>query len=402
MKRSLLFLLIPVVLLQIACGLTSRPDAPASATQPPQATSASLPATATPVVEVASESTATPQPASQTATTPPQNQPRLSNQLPPEQDGPETLDLSSPAIFGNPLGDYTDAFSDNISGQDSGGQPTSMLMSLTTRFQGQPAQAWYTIDRLFGPDFTTEKVAVDGKLYTYEEGVCTQATPSEPPQSLFSLLPSVLTGQAQRGEMGIVINGLVTDQYFLTAQNIVPNAEIDFVETTTDGDSTSTSTFTLRIRGSGYLYLARAGGFVVRVELNDTALATENDFFFKTGAEMQSNRVFDRVPTPADAAPIAPPADCQAAKALKNFVIPRLADASIVVESEEELIYQTSSSVQAVRDFYLQELTALGWTLSDDTSLGSIASMTFTQGNQTISVTVLGAGSNTTVTVSKY
>lgn len=401
MKARLLFFLVPLLILQLACGLTGRPAQSTSPTPSTAATASSLPdvpptTTTTPPSPETTSATATP------AVLPTSNQLQPSSTLPPEQIGPEILDLSASSLFQNYFLDYTDIYSDVIAGLDPNGQPTSLSVSLHTRYQGQPAQAWFTTDNLFGPDFAIEKAAVNGTLYLVESDTCKQTAAGSPPQSIFSLLPTVLTGQAQRGEMGVEINGLITDQYLLTAQNFIPNAEINLVETSSDGDSTSTNTFTIQIRGTGALYLARAGGFVVRIELGDTALATADDFFFKPGSEMRSTRLFERIATPAGTAPIAPPAACQAAEALKNFVLPRLPDASIVVETDEELIYQTNASVQAVRDFYQQELTALGWTLSEETTLGGMASLTFTLGSQTISITVLGSGANTTVQISKY
>lgn len=139
MKARLLFFLVPLLILQLACGLTGRPAQSTSPTPSTAATASSLPdvpptTTTTPPSPETTSATATP------AVLPTSNQLQPSSTLPPEQIGPEILDLSASSLFQNYFLDYTDIYSDVIAGLDPNGQPTSLSVSLHTRYQGQPAQ----------------------------------------------------------------------------------------------------------------------------------------------------------------------------------------------------------------------------------------------------------------------
>ena len=390
MKTRLLSFFLIIALVQGACALVGGSED----TTPPTATTPA--ATQAPVAT---------QPATQPATTPAQpgptaTQPPPTPTRPPAEPGPESLDLSDPALFQHTLTDYTDQLANTIEGTDSAGADFNLRMGLVNRFQSQPSPAWYTKDNLSGEEFTIEKAAVDGALYTLQEGSdCSQTSAGAPPKGTFGLLASVLTGQAARAETGVEINGMVTDRYDVQAENLIPNAEITIQEITIDGDSTLTSTVTIRLGGVGSLWRAQEGGFAVRLELTETKTATEDDFMFTPGSEMVGTHLFELIPTPAGTPPIAPPAGCQGGGAGGEVSFPKMDDASILVEDAEQLSYQTNHTLDDVHQFYLDEMPAAGWTLSDESNIGSIIEMTFTKDGQEATVTLLQTGTSVTVTI---
>ena len=208
-------------------------------------------------------------------------------------------------------------------------------------------------------------------------------------------------------EQGVEINGMVADKYVIEADNLVPEAEVVIQEVVKDGDSTYTNTTTLKLHGTGSLYLAQEGSFVIRVELADSANATEADFFFVPGSEMTSELLFDLIPTEESAGLIAPPAGCQEGSepsepgsgSGEEFVFPKMDDASVMTEDSEQLVYQTNHSVDEVTAFYTDQMAAAGWELTDQMSLGSIVDLMFTKGDQEVNVTIMEAGGTVTVTV---
>jgi hypothetical protein len=305
-------------------------------------------------------------------------------------------------LFQHTFTEYTDQMSADIEGLDPSDQALTMHTGWGTRFQSQPSVAWYTTtsDNLFGEEVVVESAAVDGQLYTLQPGgECAQSAPGNPPSGAFSLLPTALTGTAQRVETGVEINGLLTDRYAIQAENLVPNAEINLQQITSDGESTITSTVTVRLTGSGSLFRVREGGFAVRLELLDAKTATEEDFFFKVGSEMKASRLFDLIPTPAGTPPIAPPAGCGAAAPVVEQSYPMMDDASMVIQESGQLIYQTNHTLAEAKAFYLTEMDSAGWTKTGETSVGPIAELTFTKGDQTVSVTLMQTGDTVTVTV---
>ena len=399
MKTRLLSLFLILAMVQGACALLGGGAAvDATATLPPRVTNA--PTEAPSSTPAAVQPTVTQPAPTQSALAPTQPEPVAPKA--PAEVGPETLDLSEPALFQNSFTEYTDQMSADITGLDSSGESLTMHTAWSTRFQSQPSVAWYTTtsDNLFGEEVVVESAAVDGQLYSLQPGSdCTQSAAGDPPQGAFSLLPSALTGTAQRVETGVEINGMLTDRYAIQADNLVPNAEINLRQITSDGESTITSTVTIRLSGSGSLFRLREGGFAVRLEILDAKTATEEDFFFKVGSEMKANRQFDLIPTAPGASPIAPPAGCGTTPPATEQSYPMMDDASMVVQESGQLVYQTNHTLVEAKAFYLTEMVAAGWTKAGETTVGPIVELTFTKDDQTASVTLMQTGAMVTVTV---
>jgi hypothetical protein len=414
MKLRLSIAIVALMLLQMSCALINRAtdslsttpivtSGPATQTAPPPAPTNTRPT---------QPSLPTPTAAPTAPAEPSPTAPAPIATLPPAQPGPEQLDLSDPGLYKPLFSNYTDQLNDKIEGVDSDGKPTTIEMGRVTRFQSQPSNAWYLTSTMFG-DLMQESAAIDGQLYTAIPGSdCTQTTAGEAPQSPFALLATVLTGQANRVEQGVEINGLPADRYALTKENLKPGAEMALTDITVDGSSTVTSTTTLRFSGEGSLYLAQQGGFLVRFELTDSKKATPDEFFFAPGTEMKSTRVIELIPDAAGDPPIAPPAGCQEASGGKpkpgsgeptpgttvNYL--KVDDAQIILEDAGELIYQTNKSLDEVKAFYAAEMPAQGWTAGEETRIGPIVNLSFTQGDQTVTITLVQTGDTVTVQIS--
>ncbi len=403
--------LVTVMLFQMSCALvnnaqnaiaTSTVGAPATQAAPPTQKLVQPTQPPAPTQPAATPTMAEPSPTA----------PAPAATLPPAQPGPEVLDLSTPALYQSLLSNYTDRLNDKIEGLDGSGKPTTIEMERVTRFQGQPSEAWYLTSSMFG-DLMQETAAIDGKLYTAVPGSdCVVSTAGSPPPSPMARLATVLTGQAQRAEQGVDLNGMPVDRYALTSENLKPGAEMALTDITIDGSSTVTSTTTLRFSGEGSLYLAQQGGFIVRFELNDSKKASPDEFFFAPGSEMKSQRVIELVPAADGEASIAPPAACQGANSGEpapgsdepqpggEARYPKVDDAQVIIEDAGELMYQTNKSINEVKAFYAAEMPALGWSAAGETNIGPIVNLSYTQGEQTVTITLMQTGDTVTVQIS--
>ena len=408
--RRLFFIQIVVLIVLIfagpGCALLGRATEDIS----PSAATAVVPElpTSAPVLPTPTPSQPTLQPAPTEASSIEPTAPSPLNPLPPGSPGPEVLDLEDPDLYTSPLTDYTASYAEDVTSSGLDDKPVTILMRYAARYQTQPTTAWASNNSMFDETTRVDMVTVGGKLYVAApDGQCETGTPGDPPPNPVSALADVFQGQVQRTEENVEINGLIADRYALEAENLVPEAQIVLAEKVVTENSNSDSTLTLQIHGTGSLYLARQGGFIVRVELSDISESTEQEFFFKPGSDMQSQTVIELAPTEPDAAPIAPPEACGSAPQAGSgggsgggtLVFPRPDDAEILIEDEGSLVYQTSQAPDDLETFYTTEMAALGFSLEDTTKLGPIVELTFTRADQTVTVSLLPAGDTVTVTI---
>lgn len=344
--------------------------------------------------------------------------------LPPPQPGPAALDLAAlPRQVAYP--DLTEAYQVNMSWTDPDDAPQQSSSTYSYRKQTVPSAGWrllFVDDNPFFPS-NIETVQLDQTVYSVSTDTgCQVLTPDRLPtddqrQAFISLLEA-LTGQVTLAESEVMVGQMATDVYLLQSSNLKPDAEIVLKAYVADSDgefsSTVSTTFHLVEEGttleSGKLYLARQGGHVAKIELAYSKIAGDEDApLAKPGTMMQRTLVYEATLAASADVPIAPPATCEGAPALVTPVsgsapvtmadIPRMSDASIVVEDSESLVYQTNASVQEVADFYRTEMANLGWTLSDDMTVGPIVTLEFTSGAQTLSISIMLTGSTVTVTI---
>jgi hypothetical protein len=406
--------MIPIVALvvaQLGCSLVTGGPSPASPTQMPATQAPAKPTAAPPTVVQAAPSATAAQPSAtavQPSATAQKPQPTSAPAKPtatnfPAVEGPQSLDLSNSTLFHSPLNDYSSSLNDELSSSGQDGNPLKIINRYEARYQSQP-DAWSLVTAIFDDSTREQTTMVDGVQYSASaDGECSQGKPGNPPQDPLSALAGQLTGKAQRVEAGVMVGDKIADKYALKPENLTPGGKVVLVQALSTLDTTSTSTTTLTLHGTGSLYLAREGGYILRVELADKAKATPKEFFFKPGSEISSKTVFELLPTQQGDAPLAPPANCSV-KATQppaaDTTYPRLDDAQIILEESQQLIYQTSHSLDEAKNFYMQEMPSTGWTLESNSEIGPIVELIFSKDGQTVTITLMQTSDTVTVTIS--
>jgi hypothetical protein len=349
--------------------------------------------------------------------------------LPPAQPGPETLDLGSlpkePLLY-----DYKESYQVSIQFTDNDDLEQNFTTVYEYRLQTVPVSGW----RLFyddqNPFFASQVEAVVMGEQAYSaatdvgcERVQSDQITQEDQRLAFRSLLEALSGQVTRTQSDVPMGDLTVDVYPLTVDNLDAETEIVMkaVYASADGDSKSTVSTTIDLVEedsqlvSATLYLAQQGGFVARIELVYGKVVDEEDAMLaKLGTEMTRTVVYNMQPvTSADGA-LVPPADCGAASddgggmgggtggssgAQTIADIPRLEDASNSFSTSDTLFYQSSASVSDVVAFYKEQLSALGWVLDDEFSMDAMATLEFTHGGQTLTISILSSGGVTTVSI---
>lgn len=353
--------------------------------------------------------------------------------LPPPQPGPDSLELAQlPGDHG--LSDFTENITTDMTWTDSDGVEQQQNTLFSHRQQSVPAFAWYTLydDQNVFFVFPTkiETALVDGQAFSTssDDGGCNalsadQVDLDEQRQGFRELI-GALTGQVRKTEADVDLGELTVDVYLLEAANLTPGAEVELEGKYIDpgGGSSSTSTTLILYDEdvaleSGRLFLAQQGGFVARIELLYSKIAGEEDSIFaKEGTRMERMVVYEVLPATALDDAITPPAACEATTGgggaegggtasdgeLKISDIPRIGEPTDVVETDENLVYFTSSSVADVADFYKSESGALGWELEEEVSLGAVATLEFVSGNQIIYISIVETDNDVMVTATIY
>jgi hypothetical protein len=351
--------------------------------------------------------------------------------LPPAQSGPDSLELAQlPGDHG--LSDFAEYITINMTWMDSDGVEQQATSLFSHRQQSVPAFAWNTLydDQNFFFPTTVETALVNKQAFSTssDNQVCNIISADlvnldEQRQSFRDLI-GALTGQVDKVEADLDLGELKVDVYLLEAVNLTPGTEVELEGKyiNSDGDSSSTSTTLVINEGdvvleSGRLFLAQQGGFVARIELLYSKIAGEEDSLFaQPGTRMERMMVYEVLPATVLGEVIMPPEGCEATTGgggtegggtdsdgeLKISDIPRIGKPTDIVETEENLVYFTSSSVADVVDFYKSELGALGWELKEEVSLGAIATLEFVLGNQTIYISIVETDDEVMVTAEIY
>jgi hypothetical protein len=348
--------------------------------------------------------------------------------LPPAIPGPETLDLSNlPAPF--ELSDFHQDLQSDMSWTDPDGSAVETSTAYNYQQQSQPA-AWSLLFDDNNPFIasTIETTLIDQQGYSASTETGCRLVPvdsfqDQQPRKPFQDLLAGLTGTASRTEAGATLDDLLVDVYTLDETNLKPGAEIEIKasEADSEGSFTSSTSTTLKLMeentnlDSGKLYLAQQGGFVTRIELAYSKTADENDLpFAQPGTLMQRTLVYELVPSKAGDEPVEMPADCEGSAppssptetsgggsqgAITTADLPRLPDASGVVEAAGTLLYTTQSSFSEVMDFYSQGMSDLGFESTSSVTLGNMGSLEYSRGDQTVSITVLESDNGVMVTI---
>jgi len=164
--------------------------------------------------------------------------------------GPETIDLTNPALYiTSSAPAYTFDATMKFSGVDTTGAAKEVSLSMTEETQTLPQNTQRFLVVVTGGKGSAETVMIGDQGYSvFQESCFPFSASSAEGQNASEGMPNLqdeVTGQAQRVESGIDVNGFVTDKYELTSQNMVADDELI----------------------SAFVYVARDGGFITLFEL---------------------------------------------------------------------------------------------------------------------------------------
>jgi hypothetical protein len=418
-KIRKLFLGFVVVTILMACKATSPSTEPPTNQEVPSATQASNP-TATPNVEPTTASTVPPVAAPT----------RVFPTLPAAQPGPETLDLTK--LPQDPIiSDFTEIYNNKVIWKDPQGADQDASTLYSYRKQTAPTDAWYALLQDTNPFISSkiETFVLGQEFFTLSADLgCLKPTPERipnyDPQDSFRSLIKAMTGTAKLTQAEVTLGDQVTDLYTLQAANLVPASQIVVRADQADakGETTlnSSDTFPLLSDGGKFeeakLYLARQGGYAARVELTFSKTASAQDApFAKVGSKVTNTLVYELHPASAQDEPIALPAECAGLTSdtggntgggagglspLTIADIPRLDNATDIHEFSNSFSYNSVSSLQEAVDFYKTKLVEQGWNVESETVLSTLATLTFTRGDQYLSVQIVTSNGKLMISIS--
>jgi hypothetical protein len=301
--------------------------------------------------------------------------------------GPATLDLTSPALY---------VFAPNYSSQviviydgtAQDGSPLTQTITMDQKMQSIPTESsWMKMSTALSNEekaYVMETATIEGQTYSYITDAGCFTLPSSSSEGAFDDLftvSDIFNNQASRVETGVQINGFMTDGYELTADNLSANYQgFD-------------NNFTLT---KGMLYVARDGGFITQMYLEGLTYATDLEGF-DPNVETPAKVTFNYIPAEGELG-ITPPAGC-ADQVDSAGSYPLMDDATQLSAMAGTTFYQTNHTLEEVLDFYRSEMAAQGWTLTEESTIGSFASLTFTKDGQTVNVMPVQNGDVVSVSI---
>lgn len=303
--------------------------------------------------------------------------------LPPEQettgdssDGPESLDLDDPANYDEPVDlvssyRFTMRYAFEADSGERGsvtgsGERTFEPQATRVRFEafdnaGQSEELPFEFS-MIGSVVSVVGSDIDPGCVTFPTGAGVAS-----PLSFLIVPDGFLTGQAARLRPDQEVNGAPVYRFTLDSSNVVPD-ELDIVEFT-----------------DGTIYIARDGGYVVRLEINGTGpsemLSGDPDL---VGRLAYSLDYYD-FNQPIE---IVPPEGCEPVDAEAGIEFPVTDDAYQLSALAGIVSYRTDLPLEEVLQFYKDEMVAAGWTLTDEFNSGPSVLLTFSGASGTALVTL--------------
>lgn len=206
--------------------------------------------------------------------------------------GPETIDLTNPALYiTSSAPAYKFDTNTTFTGVDATGSAKEVSLLMTEETQSLPQKSQHFIVEVIGGEGSAETVILGDQGYSVFLASCYpfSALSSEGQGASEGMpkLEELITGQAQRVESGIEVNGFVTDKYELTSENMI-----------SDGDELI----------SAFVYVTRDGGFITRFEAQGRSKTDYQGFDLNQFTDDAS--VFNYLPVEDGSFEIAIPAEC--------------------------------------------------------------------------------------------
>lgn len=295
----------------------------------------------------------------------------------PAPDVPEVIDL---AVL--PGRDAYDNFHESnaltFTLVDGSGNETTMAFAVTVDLQRVPELT--LVQELAGNpgEGAWETVLVNGNMYNFTpEFGCSIFAVDENVDPMSQLFTDefAVTGEATLAEIGVEIDGILTDRYAITLENLV------------DADVTDAE---LSIASA---YVARDGGYLLRLELVGTGS-------FEEGAEPGAFSLIKAFRPLTEPLVAIPPTGCLDEVAnTDKYPLPD--DATSVSSVNGEVSFSSPSNLDTILAFYRETLVAEGWTLADEVILGSFAYLDFTKDGVTLNVNAVQNGDVVWTTLSE-
>ena len=288
--------------------------------------------------------------------------------------GPGPFNLPDPTVGLSSLPSYTATLKLAFDGTDNG-QPDKWSRTYVMRASKTPAARLLTIQTT-GPVSNTDPV-----LLAEMDGVDYQQQGQDLCSAAFSTPGNSLSDQLEPARYLSFLFG--ADAAASETVNAVPANAYTFDERAMAQEGLTKST--------GKVWVASTGGYVVRYTLTSQGVS---DYF---GAGVAGTLTEDYELTG-----IGKPANLQLPDGCPGGTvsIPSLPDAANVVSDPGSLSYDTATSLADAAAFYQKQAASLGWTpISDPDITPANDFFEYTQGDQTMDITIATAASGSTVDI---
>lgn len=289
--------------------------------------------------------------------------------------GPMSLDLEDSGAFKEIEGDYFLTMDFRFEGVAGDGSEVSGALFIEGSNQADPHAYSLTMTPSGDADLETQGpvtyTETEDTLYfsTVETGcVIVPAQSEDSPFNDFVDTGGFLTGTVERVLPDERVNGVPSYHYAITQANL---------------DADDEESLDVEEIESGDLYIARDGGYVVRIRLEGSGRSS-----LLTGGESIAGDISYQLDfEPSDNVSVALPEGCEEIGSAESD-FPVMPDATAVTSFEGFLSYSTASDVDGVVEFYRSEMADRGWTESEDFTAGTTIGLNFTMGERSVSIVI--------------
>lgn len=292
--------------------------------------------------------------------------------------GPDSLNLGDPASFAELASDHTVTMNFNFTATDANGAPQQGAVQLDGSVRLNPPASRYLFTTSGAANANTpaayEIVQIGEQSFFYAPQMGCIALAGEDQQKQYLSLTDtdgVLTGEAQRVLPDETINGVPAYRFAITQANLSPAV---------------TTNLELHEITSGDIYMAKDGGYALRLQLTGRGVSS----ILGSGTEtLEGDIVYQLDFTPVSSVgEIAAPESCAQAADPSQSEFPLMADATQVSSLGGLVRYYSASSLETIMDFYRTEMAAAGWSLGEDTVMATIGMLRFSSGGRVVGVVV--------------
>ncbi|TAK12433.1 MAG: hypothetical protein EPO32_09070 [Anaerolineae bacterium] len=302
---------------------------------------------------------------------------------------PAALNLDDPTIYEEMLDvNYYIVMDFNFTVQNPDGTTLFRQVLLNGQRSATPPRSYFRFESndpaVMGGLQFLEAADMEGTDYIYTPSVgCIVASnpDADNPYDTLADTGGFLKGESPRVESGVLINGVLTDRYQITMDNI---------------DTLDGAGYDVTSLEEGSLYLAQSDGSLIRLLMRGrgTSVLLTND----ATAEGDIHYQMDFTPT-TDVFDIQPPADCADSG---EFPYPLPPDATNVTVITGLSSFTTQMPFEDLLAFYKTEMAARGYTVSQEMLFAPTATLTFTSATESVNVIIApgptGTGSSVLIT----